>query len=301
MKLTIIIPAYNEAETIAQTVLALKQLKGSLEGFGIDQFSIIVVDDGSRDLTNDEAVKAGADQVIRHKLNQGLGAAVRSGLKTALQLGSDIVVKFDADLQHTPLDIIKLIKPIIKDEADIVYGNRFNRIRYTMPFVRRVGNRFFTSLMCFLTGYPLKDSQPGILAVNKDYLNCFRILGDYNYTQQILLDGHYNNMRFAHVDVAFNKRVTGKSFVSLKYPFKVFYQILMLIVSAKPFQIFAPIGFISLLIAFLISGVQISLWLKGLSEKPIMNVNAVTGLLIVGLQSLSFGLLAQLIVNLNKK
>ena len=100
-----------------------------------------------------------------------------------------------------------------------------------MPFIRRIGNKLFTGLMKKLTNWDLKDSQPGIFAVNKNYLDIFRIPGDYNYTQQILLDAYHKQMRFAHVDVSFNLRESGDSFVSLKYPFKVIYQLLMVLVS----------------------------------------------------------------------
>ena len=74
----------------------------------------------------------------------GLGAAVRTGLLSADRIGADILVKYDADLQHEPNDIISLIKPIYEDEADIVYGNRFKKINYKMPIVRKIGNKVFT-------------------------------------------------------------------------------------------------------------------------------------------------------------
>ena len=149
---------------------------------------------------------------------------------------SDIAVKFDADLQHNPNDIPAMIEPILNDRADIVYGNRFHKISYKMPFVRKIGNKIFTGLMRWLTGWPLHDSQPGILAVNLSYLEVFNLPGDYNYTQQILLDAYLKGLRFEHVSVQFQKRETGKSFISMKYPFKVFPQILMVIIGIKPFK-----------------------------------------------------------------
>src|SRR5690606_15584467 len=107
------------------------------------------------------------------------------------------------------------------------------RITYKMPFVRRVGNWVFTRLMAWLTGWPLKDSQPGIFAVDRSYLECFYMPGDYNYTQQILLDAYHKGLRFQHADVTFRSRVSGKSFVSFRYPFKVLPQILMVLVGVK--------------------------------------------------------------------
>jgi len=224
----VIIPAYNEAEKIQEAITNIQGIKAELAKIGLEHF-VYVVDDGSVDDTSLLARKAGADRIIKHKVNLGLGAAVRSGFLTARKDGADIVIKLDADLQHDPNDIVPLINPILNDEADVVYGNRFERISYRMPLVRRAGNVAFTKLMGMLTGWSLKDSQPGIFAVNRDYLDVFNLPGDYNYTQQILLDAYHQGMRFAHVPVAFRKRTTGESFVSMRYPFKVLPQLLIII------------------------------------------------------------------------
>lgn len=299
-KLVVAVPAYNEQETIQQTVTSLKAVADDIKKAGFELL-IYVIDDGSTDKTAALAEQAGADRIIKHKVNLGLGAAVRSGLAAAKKDNADIAVKFDADLQHDPNDIIPLIEPIVNDEADIVYGNRFDRIEYNMPLVRKTGNKIFTKLMSTLTGWPLKDSQPGILAVNRDYLDVFNIPGDYNYTQQILLDAYHQAMRFAHVPVAFRKRTTGKSFVSIKYPLKVFPQLILVVISIKPMKIFLPVAFFFLLFAGAIFGVEIILWFMDKTEKPVMHVNAVLGLAFFGLQTLCFGLLAELIVRTRQK
>jgi len=300
IKLVIVIPAYNEAERISETIGALRDARGELLSAGYEQL-IYVVDDGSVDKTAELANEAGIDRLISHRINKGLGAAIRSGLRAAQQDKADMVVKFDADLQHDPHDIVALLEPIKNDEADIVYGNRFSNIEYRMPFVRRTGNLVFTRLMRWLTGWPLTDSQPGIFGINKFYLKDFYLPGDYNYTQQVLLDAYHKGMRFAHVDVHFRKRTTGKSFVSFKYPFKVLPQILMLILAVRPLRIFGNLGLIFLLVGGIIMGWDISNWIAGDVDKPIQHVNAVLGLSLFGLQTLFFGLLAHLIVQLNRQ
>jgi glycosyltransferase involved in cell wall biosynthesis len=298
-KLIVVVPAYNEAERIGDTLKALRSIHGTLKKQNID-LCLYVVDDGSKDDTRSVARAAGADRILRHKINQGLGAAIRTGLTAADKDGADIVIKFDADLQHDPGDIVDLIKPIIEDSADVVYGNRFNRIEYRMPFVRHIGNKVFTGLMRFLTGWPLKDSQPGIFAINRDYLSVFSLPGDYNYTQQILLDAYHKGMRFAHVDVSFRKRTTGKSFISLKYPFKVGFQILMVLVIVSPMKIFGTIGLLFLSSGIIVFAVELVLFFLGNSPKPVVHVNAVMGCLFMGLQTLFFGLLAEIIKKITR-
>lgn len=299
-KLVVVIPAYNEEDGIQETITNLKEIKTKLKTKGFELF-VYVVDDGSVDNTYSFAQDAGADRIIKHKINTGLGAAVRTGLLAARKDGADVIVKFDADLQHDPNDIIALINPILNDEADVVYGNRFEQIEYKMPVMRRIGNIVFTKLMSVLTKWPLKDSQPGIFAINRDYLAVLNLPGDYNYTQQILLDAYHQGMRFAHVPVSFRKRTAGASFVSLRYPFKVLPQLVLVIVSIKPMKIFLPIGFFFLFFAGIVFSVELTLWFLDKTAKPVLHDATILVLVFLGLQTFFFGLLAELIVRTNKK
>jgi glycosyltransferase involved in cell wall biosynthesis len=294
-QVAVIVPAFDEAERIAETVTALRGIAPALEGLDCG-LRILVVDDGSGDKTGQLAEEHGATRVLRHARNLGLGAAVRTGLAAARAEGADLVVKFDADLQHDPEEIPQLLAPLLADEADLVYGSRFERLQYRMPWVRRVGNAVFTRLMRWLTGWPLRDSQPGIFALNRTYLQVFRLPGDYNYTQQLLLDAYHKGMRFAHVPVTFRARASGRSFVSLKYPFKALPQIAMVLLGVRPMKVFAPIGLSFMGVAAAVSAVELALWLAGRAPKPVEHVNLVLGTGLFGLQTLFFGILAQLIV-----
>ncbi len=294
-RLIVVVPAYNEEERIAETITALRGVREEARQRGLELL-IYVVDDGSRDRTRELAEQAGADRILRHRVNRGLGAAVRTGLTAARSDGADVAVKFDADLQHDPHDVLRISEPVFEDVADVVYGHRFEKIAYRMPFVRRIGNIVFTRLMRWLTGWPLRDSQPGIFAVGRAYLEVFHLPGDYNYTQQVLLDAYHKGMRFDHVDVEFRRRETGRSFVSLRYPFKVLPQILMVLVSVRPMKVFGTIGIVFLAIAAGVFFWQLGEYFAGTSPKPVMSVNLVLGSGLFGLQSLFFGLLAELIV-----
>jgi glycosyltransferase involved in cell wall biosynthesis len=292
--LIVIVPAFNEGASIARTVERLRALKPRLADRDLD-LRVYVVDDGSTDETRRVAEQA-ADRVVRHRTNRGLGAAVRSGLNAARHDGANIAVKFDADLQHEPDDVLALIEPIRQDEADLVYGYRFDRIAYRMPLVRRTGNKVFTALMRWLTKWDIRDAQPGIFAASDAYLSVFRIPGDYNYTQQILLDAFHKGMRFAHVPVAFYKRETGMSFISFKYPMRVLWQIFMVLVGITPMRIFGPVGLLFLTVGAGVSIWELLLYANGINDKPIGNVNLVLGTGLFGLQSIFFGALAQLII-----
>jgi glycosyltransferase involved in cell wall biosynthesis len=294
-KLIVVIPAYNEEDRVGEVIHQLRQALSGLEAKQITT-QLFVVNDGSKDRTKALAIEAGADRVISHKTNRGLGAAVRSGLTAATADGADIAVKFDADLQHNPTDVLAMIEPILNDEADVVYGFRFANLQYRMPVVRRVGNKVFTTLMRWLTDWDVRDAQPGIFALDRSYLTDFRMPGDYNYTQQIILDAYHKGMRFAHVPVSFKKRETGRSFVTFRYPFRVFWQILMVLVGVKPMRVFGTLGLICILIASTILVYQLTLFLLGESTRPVQNVNLVLGLGLFGVQTFFYGILAQLII-----
>lgn len=295
LRVVVIVPAFDEQDSITEAIAAVRGISDRLEVMGC-QLAVYVVDDGSSDGTRQKALEAGADRIVRHRVNRGLGAAVRSGLAAARTDHADIVVKFDADLQHDATDIPRLIEPIIADEADLVYGNRFDRISYRMPVVRRVGNIVFTKLMAWLTGWPMKDSQPGIFAAHRSYVERFALPGDYNYTQQLLLDAYHKGMRFAHVPVAFHPRTSGTSFVSLTYPFKVLIQILLVIATLRPLKVFGPIGLTFVVVATVMFGWDITHYFLGNSRTPVQNPNAVLGFGLFGLQTLFFGLLGHMII-----
>ncbi|MEO5376243.1 MAG: glycosyltransferase family 2 protein [Magnetococcus sp. DMHC-6] len=296
----VIIPAFNEGEIIGRTVTAVKSQQEAFAIRGMNML-VYVINDGSQDQTQKSAEEAGADRVISHRRNQGLGAAIRTGLKSARADGAHIVIKFDADLQHEPKDLLPLIQPILDNEADVVYGSRFDRIEYRMPPIRRLGNLVFTGLMRWLTKWPIRDSQPGILAVNGYYLKNFYLPGDYNYTQQILIDAYRKGMRFAHVSVTFRQRLTGRSFISFKYPFKVLPQIFMVLISVRPLKVFAPIGFSFLGVGSFLFIWEIWQWYQGIYTKPIQHANLVLGLVLFGIQTLFFGVLAHLIVETKER
>ena len=131
MRVIAIIPAFNEEKTIGDVVS--KTMRYTDE--------VIVIDDGSEDKTAEIAFRNGA-KVYCHPINRGSGGAVGTGIRAALLNEADVIVTLDADEQHDPAEIPKLIEPIIKGEADAVIGSRF-LIRQPMPLFRKIGVSFF--------------------------------------------------------------------------------------------------------------------------------------------------------------
>ncbi len=170
MKVSIVIPCYNEKATIKEIIERVKQAP-------IKNKEIIVVDDastdGSKELLQNDLSKQ-VDRVVYHPENRGKGAALRSGFDAAT---GDVVVVQDADLEYDPQEIAILLEPILKDQADVVFGSRFlgGRPHRVVYFWHMVGNRFLTLLSNMLTNINLTDMETCYKMFRKEVYKSIRI------------------------------------------------------------------------------------------------------------------------------
>ena len=160
MKITIGIPAYNEEKNIAKIIIKLKKITDS----------IIVCDDGSSDMTSEIAKNLGVI-VISHKKNMGYGAAIRTIFEKSAEIGSDILVTFDADGQHRIEDVSRVLHPLENSEADIVIGSRFLGKQSNVPNYRKLGIKVITQITNSSIKTKLTDSQSGFRAYSKQVLS----------------------------------------------------------------------------------------------------------------------------------
>jgi len=154
-KLSVIIPAYNEAATITQVISRVKRAD-----IGHIKKEIIVVNDGSTDTTWGKLrkIKGRNIKVINKRINKGKGAAIRSALE---KVSGDVVVIQDADLEYNPNEYKLLLQPIIEGKADVVYGSRFasTQARRLLYFWHSLGNNFLTTLSNIFTNFNLTDME----------------------------------------------------------------------------------------------------------------------------------------------
>ncbi len=195
-KLAFVIPAYNEEVSIAQT---LDDVKKSFPGA-----PIFVVNDGSKDMTRDIAKKHGA-HVLTHIINRGLGAALGTGLAAAVQKSdANVIITFDADLQHESSDVWNLVAPILKNEADAVIGSRFLRKEdlNLMPKTKIIGNLFLTKLTNFLSNTNITDSQSGLRAFSRKAADGIFIATDrYEVSSEIIHELSGRGFRIKEVPI----------------------------------------------------------------------------------------------------
>lgn len=177
MKLSVIIPSFNEERTIAQVVEAVKRvdLQAAL-GLPIDK-EIIIVDDGSTDGTRDILRRWDEDACVRvvlHDRNRGKGAALRTGFSC---ITGDIVIIQDADAEYDPQEFPRLLEPIVAGHADVVYGSRLSggRPQRVYLFWHLVGNRFLTLLTNLLYNSTLTDMETGYKVFRREVVDSLRL------------------------------------------------------------------------------------------------------------------------------
>ncbi len=223
MKLSIIIPCFNEEKYIEQVIDSIIKQK-------IEDKEIVVVNDASTDKTKDILIqlkeKKKIDTLINHEINLGKGGAVRSALKKTT---GEIIIIQDADLEYNPKDFFKLIKPIIEGKADVVFGSRFigggedaHRVLY---FWHRVANGILTTLANILIDMNLTDMETGYKAFKKTAVDNITIEENrFGFEPEITIKLAKKKLRFFEVGVSYNGRTydEGKK-IGIKDGFRAVY------------------------------------------------------------------------------
>ena len=208
MKLSIIIPVYNEKATIAQIVKRAEDAPAGLptQAGGIEK-EIVIVDDCSTDGTREELKKfESRHRVIYRQKNEGKGAALREGFSVA---SGDIVLIQDADLEYDPNDYSLLLKPILENKADVVYGSRFmgHLPHRTLYFWHYLGNKFLTTFSNIFTNLNLTDMEVGYKVFKKEVLKSINLRENrFGFEPEITAKIAKGNWRIFEVGISYSGR-----------------------------------------------------------------------------------------------
>ena len=203
-KVAVLIPAFNEAENVGQVLNLIPR-----EVCGVET-AVLVVDDGSRDGTGDVAAEHGA-VVARHVINRGGGAALRTGYRLMVESGAEAVVTLDADGQHLPAEMERLVGPVLDGEVDVAHGSRVLGEADGSHFARELGIVFFNRLVSFITRTHVSDCSNGYRAVRTRVLPQLVLRQEQFHTSEFMIEAIKRGVPAKEVPVTVARRLHGHS------------------------------------------------------------------------------------------
>ena len=244
--LSVVIPALNEEDGIADIIERVLAVKEPLSRVGVSDLELIVVDDGSRDRTA-EVVASYPDVVlVQHPVNKGYGAAIKSGFRKAK---GNLLAFLDADGTYPPEYFPQLCKPIVTNEADLVIGSRMAGTESGMPLVRRIGNTLFASLVSVISNRRVTDSASGQRVFRSDILSHLYPLPDgLNFTPVMSTRAMHEHMRVLEVAIPYSERVGRSKLSVVRDGLRFLNSILMTALTYNPVRI---LGLVALALVFL--------------------------------------------------
>ena len=295
MRLIVNLPAFNEEAKIGSTI---KRIPRTFQG--IDEVLIQVIDDGSVDRTVEESRDNGADIIVSHDGNRGLGMMFRTARESALLNGADILVNIDADGQFDPNDIQKIIDPILTHQADMVIADRFSKsTAENIPFLKDKLNRLGAWLVGRALGKPIVDLTCGFRGHNRETLLRLNDPSGFTYTQETIIDAIGKNLKLTWVPVKVTYFEGRKSRV-VKTVWKYVNNSARIIIKAfrdiRPMKFFATPGIILIIFSVILIVIFLGLYFPDMKVTPYKNYLLSAAILfLIGLQLVIFGLIADMV------
>jgi glycosyltransferase involved in cell wall biosynthesis len=297
MKLVVQIPCLNEEATLAEALASIPRLIP-----GVDCVETLIIDDGSSDRTSEVARAAGADHIVRFTRNKGLAQGFMAGLDAALRVGADIIVNTDADNQYPGAEIPKLIAPILAGQADMVIGDRgvgsLAHFSWTKRRLQEVGSWVVRKV----SGTRLPDTTSGFRALSREAALRINIVSEFTYTLESLIQAGKKRLAVAHVPITARETRPSRLFTSTwEYVKRSATTILRIYATYEPLKVFVLLGGALVLAgaALAVRYLYFWLWLDEYRGHWQSAIGAVL-LLILGFQTLQWGIVADLIAN-NRK
>jgi glycosyltransferase involved in cell wall biosynthesis len=249
--LSVVIPALNEENGIADIIERVLAIKESLAKAGVSDLELIVVDDGSRDQTPEIIASYPEVVLVKHPINRGYGAAIKSGFR---QARGNLLAFLDADGTYPPEYFPELCRPILEQGADLVIGSRMAGADSEMPLVRRIGNTIFATLVSIISNRRVTDSASGQRVLRRDMLPYLYPLPDgLNFTPVMSTRAMHEHMKVIEVPIPYRERVGRSKLSVIRDGVRFLNSILMTALTYNPTRLFGLIGASLISLGFLSS------------------------------------------------
>jgi glycosyltransferase involved in cell wall biosynthesis len=293
-KVSIVIPAYNEEDSLRPLAIELKKVFNELEDY---EFEVIIIDDGSNDnslkVLNEIRREDDRFKIISFQKNYGKSAALSVGFKYAT---GDLIITMDADLQDDPHEIPNLIKKI--DEGyDLVSG--WKKIRFD-PFIKKYSSRIFNWVTSILTGIKIHDFNCGLKIYRREVAQSIKVYGEMHRYLPVL--AHWNGFRVGEIVVRHHPRRYGKTKFGASRFLKGFLDLITILFTTRylrrPLHFFGTIGFLLFLIGFgidLYLAIEWAFYGQYLTNRPMLWLGIL--LILLGVQTIAIGLIGEMIAH----
>jgi len=296
MKLIVQIPCLNEEAALPET---LRSIPRQIAGF--DSVEVLVVDDGSSDRTLQVAQAHGTDHVVRFTRRKGLAAAFMAGLDAALRLGADVIVNTDADNQYPGHEIPRLLAPILAGEADMVVGDRGVQGVTHFSWTKRRLQGLGSWVVRKVSGTQIADATSGFRALTREAALRINIVSEFTYTLESIIQAGKKKLAIVHLPVETRETRPSRLFGSTwEYVKRSGATVLRIYAMYEPLKVFVLLGSF-LLLAGMALGVRYAwFWWVGEVRGHLQSAILSVLLLILGFQTLQWGIMADLIAS-NRK
>jgi len=262
--LSVVIPAYNEERGLAEIIERVLSTRPGLADAGIEDLELIVVDDGSRDGTVAVASRYPQVNLVRHKVNRGYGAALKTGFSHAR---GNLLGFLDADGTYPPEHFPDLCRVALSEQADLVIGSRMAGADSEMPLVRRIGNLLFANLVSLLGNHRVSDSASGMRVIRREALPRLYPLPDgLNFTPVMSTRALHEEIRWREVPIPYRERVGRSKLSVVRDGVRFLYTIIWTALNYNPVRILGGIGLGLAAIAGLIAAVVVGMRLAGVTQ-----------------------------------
>jgi glycosyltransferase involved in cell wall biosynthesis len=296
MKLIVQIPSLNEEASLPET---LRDIPRTIPG--VDAVEVLVVDDGSTDRTAQVALANGADHVVRFTRHKGLAHGFMAGLDACLRLGADIVVNTDADNQYPGHLIPRLIEPILKGEADMVVGDRGVGQVAHFSWAKRRLQTLGSWVVRKVSGTSLPDTTSGFRALNREAALRINIVSEFSYSLESIIQAGKKRLALTHRPVETRPTRPSRLFSSTwQYVKRSGATILRIYAMYEPFKVFILLGGALLTGGAVLGARYAYFWWIGEVRGHVQSAVLSVLLLILGFQTLQWGIMADLIAS-NRK